>query len=207
MALASHEDLSKDQIGGTVNKDLLRFGFWCCIIEAIAGIPMTIMGVASGLKLLNEPNHLAFAFFNTTFQAVQIIICFVTIDILQNIIGNRRYSWIFYAYMILCVFSISSEFINIYTPSLSKVGGIFLLIYEVPLVIVFAACFYKMRKLATPFGKLWKRYCIINVIQAICALSIILSPIALLLDIVTSILLARIINKSLKPNFPSAISQ
>jgi hypothetical protein len=180
-----------------MNKNLLSASYWCCILASILSAIIFFISIAKGVKLLSASPIFILPVINIAYQAASIIISFGTLHILANIFKTKSYNWVFYIWIFSSAILMALEIIKAISPVTSTAFSTFFLVFALFLGIVYIIGFYKMMNLENPFGNLWKRFCLLNLIIGFCIISILFNPIAFLINAVSCIFMAVIFKKSI----------
>jgi hypothetical protein len=117
--------------------------------------------------------------------------------LLEDTMKTSKYNLYILIMIISSVLSIPILFINVFMPEHKKLLGFFLIALSIVNFIAYLIVFFKTRKIESILQPQWKRFCMINIWTGICFISIILIPVGLILNIISSIYGAFVFKKAL----------
>lgn len=172
--------------------------FYCCIIDAVCSIPIFLLSYAEGEGWLNAKQQLGLAILNIGYTAISVIIYHGFKSLIATFMKKTSFHVFFDAMIALSIITPVLMFTKIYVPSYSHTIDLFFMVLSIPSYIAFSFVFFRLRASKGPFGKQWHNLCLVNVWVGICFLSIVLFPLAMVLNVVSSILCAKVFSAASK---------
>ncbi len=166
--------------------------FYCCIIDAICSLPMFFLSYAEGEGWLNAKQQLGLAILNIGYAAVSVIIYGGFKLLLQTFMKRTGFHLFFDALIAFSIITPILMFAKIYSPSFKHTIDLFFMVVSIPSYIAFSFVFFRLRTCQDAFGSLWKNLCLVNVWTGICFLSVVLIPLAIVLNVISSIMSAKV---------------
>jgi hypothetical protein len=183
-----------------MKKNIFKISFYCCIADAIICLPFCIIGIIQGLGKLNKFQETGMNLMNIIYTSIFIVIALGLKNIMEVFFKTPKYNKLIYIMIFTSALSIPLLLITSVFPEYKNIFGIILILLSIVMFIPYFILFVKSRKNDNVLQPEWKRFSTINIWVGICFLTILLIPIGLILNIISSIIGAFVFKKALKLN-------
>jgi hypothetical protein len=184
-------------------KYLLQLGILSCLLGALLCIPLFIVLVMIQKSPKSDSEFYLISMLNTI-SAIFILISLKIV--IEDILRRKTFIKLINMIIAIQIIQLLEIVIDIFFPQFKNINSIFGMMIAIGGTILAIYLFVKLRKVKNIIGNLWNIYCLLEIVYNIFEITIVLIPIAILLDVIINIINAVIFYKSKKILFPSSTS-